>query len=96
MGKNTQKKKKGLGDIKIGGPKKATPADLSLFTRQLATLLDAGLPLVRSLKILQQQQAEGHQLSVVLKDVQSTVESGKIKLFLNLFLNTLRFLITFL
>jgi len=99
MGKNTQKKKKGLGDIKIGGPKKATAADLSLFTRQLATLLDAGLPLVRSLKILQQQQAEGHQLSVVLRDVQSTVESGKTfseslskypKVFDNLFVNMVR------
>ncbi len=99
MGKNTQKKKKGLGNIKIGGPKKASAADLSLFTRQLATLLDAGLPLVRSLKILQQQQAEGHQLSVVLRDVQSTVESGKTfseslskypKVFDNLFVNMVR------
>ena len=99
MGKNTQKKKKGLGNIKIGGPKKANAADLSLFTRQLATLLDAGLPLVRSLKILQQQQSEGHQLSIVLRDVQNTVESGKTfseslakypKVFDNLFVNMVR------
>ncbi len=99
MGKNTQKKKSSLSNIKIGGPKKASPADLALFTRQLATLLDAGLPLVRSLKILQQQQAEGHQLGVVLRDVGATVESGKTfseslskypKVFDNLFVNMVR------
>jgi len=99
MGKKTQKKKSALSNIKIGGPKKASPSDLALFTRQLATLLDAGLPLVRSLKILQQQQAEGHQLSVVLKEVGASVESGKTfseslskypKVFDGLFVNMVR------
>ena len=50
------KKKSKFGDIRIGGQKKATVADIALFTRQLATLLDAGLPLVRSIRLLQQQQ----------------------------------------
>ena len=31
-------------------------ATLSVFTRQLATLIDAGMPLLRGLKILQQQE----------------------------------------
>jgi len=63
--------------ITIGGLRKPTPADLTLFTRQLATLLEAGLPLVRGLVILQQQQPESAQLRVVLRDVITNVESGK-------------------
>ena len=60
---STAPKKKGkFGDIRIGGLKKATVADIALFTRQLATLLDAGLPLVRSIRLLQQQQPPGTQL----------------------------------
>ncbi len=85
--------------INIGGPKKATTADITLFTRQLATLLDAGLPLVRGLRILQQQQAENHQLRTVLREVIGSVESGKTfsdslhkfpKVFDNLFVNMVR------
>ena len=63
--------------ISIGGPKKAKPSDITLFTRQLATLLDAGLPLVRSIRILQDQQADGSQLKLVLRDIASSVEGGK-------------------
>ena len=70
-------KKKSKLDIRIGGLKKATVADIALFTRQLATLLDAGLPLVRSIKLLQQQQPSGTQLGSVLKEVAAGVESGK-------------------
>ena len=71
------KKKSKFGDIRIGGQKKATVADIALFTRQLATLLDAGLPLVRSIRLLQQQQPPGTQLGAVLKEVVAGVESGK-------------------
>ena len=45
------KKKKGGGIF--GG--KVSQADLVQFTQQLATLQDAGLPIVRSLKILAEQ-----------------------------------------
>jgi len=85
--------------ISIGGLKKATTADLTLMTRQLATLLDAGLPLVRGLRILQQQQPEGTQLRVVLRDVIASVESGKTfsdalakypRVFDNLFVNMVK------
>jgi len=69
--------KKSKLQIRIGGQKKAKPADITLFTRQLATLLDAGLPLVRSIRILQDQQADGSQLKVVLRDIASGVEGGK-------------------
>ena len=69
--------KKSKLSIRIGGQKKAKPADITLFTRQLATLLDAGLPLVRSIRILQDQQDDGSQLKVVLRDIASGVEGGK-------------------
>lgn len=100
MEKAPEKKKSFLQKgITIGGPKKATTADITLFTRQLATLLDAGLPLVRGLRILQQQQPEGHQLRIVLREVIAGVESGKTfsdslakfpKVFDNLFVNMVR------
>jgi type IV pilus assembly protein PilC len=93
-------KKKGLKkEFHIGGPRKASPSDITLFTRQLATLLDAGLPLVRGLRILQQQQPEGTQLRVVLRDVVTAVEGGKTfsdalskypNVFDNLFVNMVR------
>ncbi|MCK5851613.1 type II secretion system F family protein [bacterium] len=75
--KSATKKSKKSKSISIGGPKKAKPADITLFTRQLATLLDAGLPLVRSIRILQDQQSDGSQLKIVLRDVASSVEGGK-------------------
>ena len=93
-------RKKGLKkEFHIGGPRKATVSDITLFTRQLATLLDAGLPLVRGLRILQQQQPEGTQLRIVLRDVVTAVEGGKTfsdalskypNVFDNLFVNMVR------
>ena len=76
MSKKPETKKSKM-NIRIGGPKKAKPSDITLFTRQLATLLDAGLPLVRSIRILQDQQADGSQLKIVLRDIASSVEGGK-------------------
>lgn len=86
-------------NIQIGGPRKPSTSDLTLFTRQLATLLDAGLPLVRGLRILQEQQPEGTQMRIVLREVVGTVEGGKSfsealakypKIFDNLFVNMVR------
>jgi type IV pilus assembly protein PilC len=48
---------------------------LTQFTRQFATLLDAGLPIVRSLDILQGQQKPG-MLKETLADVKADVEGG--------------------
>jgi type IV pilus assembly protein PilC len=48
---------------------------LTQFTRQLATLQDAGLPILRSLKILEQQQKPGL-LRMVIKEVAEDVEGG--------------------
>ena len=64
-------KKKGAG-ITIGGVSKKK---LTQFTRQLSTLQDAGLPILRSLRILEQQQKPGL-MRVSLRDVADDVEAG--------------------
>ena len=70
--KKKAKKKKGGLNISIGGVKTKT---LTQFTRQLSTLQDAGLPLLRSLQILEMQQKPG-KLRNILADVVEDVESG--------------------
>ncbi len=68
-----KKKKKGAGiNINIG---RVSRKHLTLFTRQLSTLQDAGLPLLRSLKILEAQQKPG-QLKSILAGVAEDVEGG--------------------
>ncbi len=49
--------------------------DLLIFTRQLATMIDAGLPLVQCIDILQSQ-SENQAFAKVLKSVKSHVEAG--------------------
>ncbi|HEY0250966.1 MAG TPA: type II secretion system F family protein, partial [Kofleriaceae bacterium] len=49
------RKEGGLGDIQIQIGTGITPKDLQIFTRQLATMIDAGLPLVQCLDILANQ-----------------------------------------
>ncbi|MEM7629487.1 MAG: type II secretion system F family protein [Planctomycetota bacterium] len=73
-GDATKKKKKkgGGGTIAIGGVKKK---HLTLFTRQLSTLQDAGLPLLRSLQILESQQKPGL-MKNILSGVCEEVEGG--------------------
>lgn len=68
----TKKKKKKEMSLSIGGVK---PKQLTLFTRQLSTLQDAGLPLLRSLQILEGQLKPG-KLKSVLQDVCEDVEGG--------------------
>ena len=49
--------------------------DLVIFTRQFATMIDAGLPLVQCLDILSSQSTNPH-LSTILKDIKGSVEQG--------------------
>ena len=63
-------------EIKISfGQPKVTDKDIVIFTRQLATMIDAGLPLVQCLEILGSQ-TENKALSKVVVQVRSDVESG--------------------
>ncbi|MGQ0626969.1 MAG: type II secretion system F family protein [Phycisphaerales bacterium] len=66
------KKKRGGGGISIGG---VSITLLTVFTRQLSTLQDAGLPLLRSLQILEDQQKPS-KLKAVLQGVCEDVEGG--------------------
>lgn len=52
-----------------------TGRDIVIFTRQLSTMIDAGLPLVQSLDILANQQ-ENPTLKKVLREIKSDVETG--------------------
>ena len=63
-------------EIKISfGEPKITDKDIVILTRQLATMIDAGLPLVQCLEILGSQ-TEAKALSKVVIQVRSDVESG--------------------
>lgn len=65
-------------DIKIGLPffkKKVKQRSIAIFTRQLATMIDAGLPLVQSLEILSSQQ-DSPVFKKVIRDIKEDVESG--------------------
>ncbi len=78
---NTKKiKQKGTGldmEIKIPGMgAKVKPKDVVIFTRQFATMIDAGLPLVQGLDVL----GKGHnnpQMKKTLLDIKETVQNGK-------------------
>ena len=72
--KSVAGKKKGGGGINITIPGfggKVKPKVLTTFTRQLATLVDAGLPLLRGLRVLEKQER-----SPVLKRILSELATG--------------------
>ena len=85
-------------DLKIPGLDPAPNLkDLAVFSRQLATMLNAGLPIVQAMAILEKQ-TEKKKLQQILKEVRSEVEGGanfsealqKHKLFNRLFINLVR------
>ncbi len=87
----------GMGSISIGTPV-IKRKELVVLTRQLATLLDAGLPLIRSLRTLERQ-AKNPMVKKVLGSTADTVESGSTfaealskhpKSFNKLYLNMIR------
>lgn len=51
------------------------PKELMVFTRQLATLVDAGLPLVRSLEVLQKQE-KNPLLRKALREMADSIQTG--------------------
>ena len=57
------------------GKQKVQKKDVAIFTRQLATMIDAGLPLVQSLDILGMQQ-ENKTFKEVIKNIKESVEGG--------------------
>lgn len=70
--KRARKDKGGINEIYFGGVK---VKELVVFTRQLSTLIDAGLPLLRSLNVLIAQQ-RACKLRDILREVSSDIQSG--------------------
>src|SRR5690625_1144730 len=59
----------------FGGKKKITPADVAIFTRQMATMMKAGVPLVQSFEIVADGLDNPSMKDVVLK-IKNDVEAG--------------------
>lgn len=55
---------------------KVLQVDVIIFCRQFSTMIDAGLPIIQCLDILQAQQ-ENSTFKKILKDIKSSVESGQ-------------------
>ncbi|MCH2149132.1 MAG: type II secretion system F family protein [Phycisphaerales bacterium] len=73
-GKKKGKKKKGEINISLSFGR-VKSKKITQFTRQLSTLQDAGLPLLRSLQILETQQKPG-KLKTILGEIVEDVEAG--------------------
>jgi len=68
--------KKGVNiNIKIPGFGGVGPKVLTTFTRQLATLVDAGLPLLRGLRVLEKQE-RNRTLKDILAQLATSIEGG--------------------
>lgn len=62
-------------EINLGGKKKITPMDIALFTRQMATMMKAGVPLVQAFEIVSDGLENPSMREVILK-LKTDVESG--------------------
>lgn len=91
-------KKKGLSISLNFGPMVIKGKDLTVLTRQLAILLDAGLPLIRSLRTLEKQ-SKNPAIKKTLNEAATSVEGGSTfsealsqhpKSFNKLYLNMIR------
>ncbi|MDH5368862.1 MAG: type II secretion system F family protein [Gammaproteobacteria bacterium] len=71
----TKVRKKSKPLLGGGGKTKITPTDISIFARQLATMMDSGVPLVQSFEII----GKGHEnqgMSNLLNAVKGDIEGG--------------------
>lgn len=69
-----KKKKSGLLAIELGGG--PNNEDISVFTRQMSTLVQAGLPLLRSLEVMIKQQEKKPKFKSMLEAISEKVSSG--------------------
>jgi len=80
-GSNVRGTRQALGHAKprlggVFGQPRMRPKTLTMFTRRLATLLDAGLPLVRALRTLEKQAKRDPVVRRIVADLAATVEGG--------------------
>jgi type IV pilus assembly protein PilC len=71
---DVQRKKRGIGQIEFGG-KKVKLKQVAIFSRQFATMVNSGLPILRALAILAEQ-TENKELARVLNEARLDVEQG--------------------
>ncbi len=64
-----------VGQITIGGGKKVKPKSLQIFSRQFATMIEAGLNVVGALVILEEQ-TDDEALAKIVHDLRRDVEGG--------------------
>lgn len=62
-------------EINLGGKKKIKPMDIAIFTRQMATMMKAGVPLVQAFEIVSDGLENPSMREVILK-LKTDVESG--------------------
>ena len=63
-------------EVKIGMPQRVKLKDVAIFSRQFATMISAGLSMIRSLSILSEQ-TENEALRKIIRAVKTDVEQGK-------------------
>jgi general secretion pathway protein F len=97
-GKSKQERKAGEVRLPFSGPKQPGVREISIMTRQLATLLKAGIPLVEALTALVEQ-SEDEALKKVIAEVRQRVNEGSAlhlaladhpKVFSDLFVNMVK------
>ena len=71
-GKISKKSKPLFG---MSGDKKITPADIAVLTRQIATMLGAGVPLVQSIEMIGKGHNNGN-MQKLLGDISNKLQSG--------------------
>src|ERR671923_2413316 len=71
---DVKRQKRGIGQIEIGG-KKVKLKEIAVFSRQFATMVNSGLPILRGLSILAEQ-TENKELARVLGEARLDVEQG--------------------
>jgi type IV pilus assembly protein PilC len=71
---DVQRQKRGIGQIEFGG-KKVKLKQIAVFSRQFATMVNSGLPILRALAILSEQ-TDNKELARVLGEARLDVEQG--------------------
>lgn len=71
---DVRREKRGIGQIEIGG-KKVKLKQIAVFSRQFATMVNSGLPILRALAILAEQ-TDNKELARVLGEARMDVEQG--------------------
>ena len=71
---DVRRKKKSIGQIEFGG-KKVKLKEVAIFSRQFATMVNSGLPILRAIAILAEQ-SSNKELARVLNEARLDVEQG--------------------